>query len=281
MMAKCRFCGGSWEEMAPAFECPLCGRWNDPAFAPVALEWLGGGFATAEARLPFGSTVTVAPDQQGLLLLDGRRLVLNEGRHEVYPIGDAPTLAVLISTGWNRLEGVLTRTLLWPEAAWELRLSYGMQVRVTHPEALGDSFGREEGFEDRIVRVLRRAGEAALEEALSVLSPLPREGRDALALRVDAALANVDDEGVNRWLDATDGEAIRVRDFRAVRALLAAEDPDGDPCPACGRRHSRADGANLACAFCGTKLYWCPKCRRHTTRLEDRWCVRCGGRLYG
>ena len=278
-MAVCRFCGARLKETALPCDCPLCGRHNDPGHAPVRLEWSGEGFARSDdVRLPFASCVVVAPGQRALLRLDGRDAVLDEGRHAIYPVGPDGARAAFVSVEWRAVQDAVTHVMPWPEAVWELRVRCALEARVADPQALLLQSPFDGDLEARIAARLHDALEAALRAALCDLAPLPQEGRDALALRVDGALARIDDRAVNGRL--AESGWLEARGVSMRRELLVAEDANGEPCPVCGRKNSGADGSNAACAFCGTRLFWCPNCRRHVLRSDGRWCPVCRGRLY-
>ena len=275
-MAACRFCGARLEVLELPFRCPLCGRINDPRRAPVHLVWSGNGFAWSpqDQHLPFASRVTVAADQTALVRIDGRNCQLNAGTHPVYPADPEAVRVVFVNLGWRQTGGSATRAWAWPGRTWELRVDYALEARVLDPKGLC----LDGNAGPAIDRAIRDAVEAQLDDALKALAPVDREGRDALGARVDAALSGIDDAAVNQSLEKRLPMAARRVTLR--RALLAAEYADGEPCPRCGRLNARAEGVNATCGFCAERLFWCPNCRRHVVRRDDRWCPACGGRLY-
>lgn len=279
-MAACRFCGSRFKQIALPFDCPLCGQHNDVEQAPVQLDWSGEGFAWAagECRLPFASCLNVAPGQCALLGLDGRVAVLGEGRHPVYPVDPDSARAVFVSTAWRAIQDTVTTVLSWPERVWELRVAFALEARVIHPEALLEQSPFAGDLNASIAARVHDALEKALEEKLAALKPLPCEGVDALALRVDGVLAGIDTGAINCRL--AEAGWVEARNVSPRRELLAYEDEDGESCPVCGRKNGRADGTNSVCKFCNTRLYWCPNCLRHVLRSDDRWCPACRGRLY-
>lgn len=281
-MAGCRFCGARLEGMEGAFDCPLCGCHNAPDRAPVRLEWAGDSLACAMGtlHLPFGSAVAVAPGRTALLDMDGRVEALGPGEHRVYPQGGDAARVTFLRTAWRPLSRSLSRTLPLRDAAWELGVDCACEVRVGDPRALEASDPFDASLEERLSGWLREALDAALDAALAPLAEAPCAGRDALTVAVDAALARIDAEGIRRRLEGAGHGCLEVRGATLRRMLLAREVPDGEPCPACGRRNPRAEGVHTECAFCGRTLFWCANCRRHVLRRNDRWCPECRGRIY-
>lgn len=279
-MAACRFCGSRIMQTSLPFDCPLCGQHNDADQAPVQLDWPGEGFAKPvdSCRLPFSSCLIVAPGQCALLSLDGRAAVLGEGRHPVYPADPDSARVAFVSTEWRPIQDSVTAFLSWPEAVWELHVAFALEARVINPRVLLEQSPFGGDLNARIVSLVHDALEKAMQEKLAALKPLPHEGSDALALRVDGALAGIDAGAINCPLAETGW--LEVRSVSPRRELLAAEDEDGEACPVCGKKSSRAKGVNSVCRFCNARLFWCPNCRRHVPRSDDRWCPACRGRLY-